>query len=176
MILAATNTYTGATAVTGGILEITGAIAGSASLSVSSGAVLYLDGGTLSISGSITNNGTVKLSGAATISLSGTFTNKGVLDLIDGSQTLPADFVNDGTVLNANSVQVEQVAVNGLGFSLTIKGYAQHTYQLQSANSLVAPVIWTNVGTAQTGTGGTLTFSDAGATGTNGFYRVLVSP
>jgi rhamnogalacturonan endolyase len=176
MILTGSNTYTGATKVTGGILEVSGAIAGSASVSVSSGAVLYLDGGTLSVSGSITNSGTVKLSGNATISLSSTFTNNGVLDLIDGLQNLPAGFVNNGTVLNANSVQVKQVGLNGSGFSLTIEGYAEHTYQLQNATSLVAPISWTNVGAAQTGTGGALIFSDAGANGTNGFYRVLVSP
>jgi len=138
--------------------------------------VLYLDGGTLHIAGSVTNNGTVKLSGSATLTLTGSFTNNGVLDLIDGPQTLPTGFVNDGTVLNANSVQVQQVGMNGSGFSLTIEGYAQHTYQLQSASSLAAPITWTNVGAAQTGTGGPLTFTDPGATGTNGFYQVEISP
>jgi autotransporter-associated beta strand protein len=176
MILTGANSYTGATAVTGGILEISGTISGSASLSVSSGAVFYLAGGTLSTPGSITNNGMVKLSGSATLSLTGAFTNNGVLDLIDGPQTLPGGLVNNGTVLNANSVQVQDVGINGSGFSLTIEGYAQHTYQLQSANSLVAPITWSNVGAAQTGSGGPLTFSDPSATGTNGFYKVQISP
>jgi hypothetical protein len=61
-------------------------------------------------------------------------------------------------------------------FSLTITGYAQHTYQLQNTASLVAPTTWTNIGLAQTGTGGPLTFTDTGATGTNGFYEVQISP
>jgi hypothetical protein len=107
----------------------------------------------------------------------GTFTNNGVLDLINGLQTLPANFVNDGTVLNASSVQAQGLTMSGSSFTLTIVGYAQHTYQLQRTTSLTAPVTWTNVGAAQTGTGSPLTFSDSGgATGTQGFYQILVSP
>jgi autotransporter-associated beta strand protein len=177
MILSGSDTYTGATMVTGGILEITGAIADSTSASVSSGAVLYLAGGTLHIAGAITNNGLIKLSGSATMTSTGTFTNNGVLDLINGLQTLPANFVNDGTVLNASSVQAQGLTMSGSSFTLTIVGYAQHTYQLQRTTSLTAPVTWTNVGAAQTGTGSPLTFSDSGgATGTQGFYQILVSP
>jgi fibronectin-binding autotransporter adhesin len=176
MILTGDNTYTGATTVTGGVLEITGTIGKSTSASISSGAVLYLAGGKLSIAGSITNNGIVKLSGSASLSLTGAFTNNGVLDLIDGPQTLPTGFVNDGTVLTSSSVQVQQLAMSGSSFTLTIQGYAQHTYQLQSTSSLVAPITWTNVGAAQTGTGSPLNFTDTGASGTNGFYQILVSP
>jgi autotransporter-associated beta strand protein len=176
MILTGSNTYTGATTVTGGILEIIGKVAGSTSLSVSSGAVLYLNGGTVSIAGSITNNGIVKLSGSATLSLTGAFTNNGVLDLINGPQILPSGFVNDGTVLNASSVQVQQIGMSGSGFALSIEGYAQHTYQLQNATSLSTPINWTNVGAAQTGTGGTMIFNDPATTGSGAFYRILVSP
>jgi autotransporter-associated beta strand protein len=176
MILAGTNSYTGATTVAGGILEVSGTIAGSASVSISSGAVFYLAGGTLSTPGGITNNGTVKLSGSANLSQAGAFTNDGVLDLIDGPQTLPSGLINNGTVLNASSVQVRDVGISGSGFSLTIEGYAQHTYQLQSTNSLATPITWNNVGAAQTGTGGPLTFTDPSATGTNGFYKVQISP
>jgi autotransporter-associated beta strand protein len=178
MILSGPNTYTGATTVTGGVLEITGTVTGSTSASVSSGAVLYLAGGTLHINGSITNNGIIKLSGSASQTLTGTFINNGVLDLINGPQTLPASLTNNGTVLNASSVQVQQLAMSGShNFALTIQGYAEHTYQLQHATSLVAPVTWTNVGAAQVGTGAPLVFTDTGgATGTQGFYQVMVSP
>jgi autotransporter-associated beta strand protein len=176
MILSGDNTYTGATTVTGGILEITGTIGKSTSASVSNRAVLYLAGGKLSVAGAITNNGTVKLSGSASLSSTGAFTNNGVLDLINGAQTLPVNFTNNGTVLNASSVQVQQLAKSGSSFMLTILGYAQHTYQLQHTASLVAPVTWTNVGAAQIGTGSTLTFADSGASSTRGFYQVQVSP
>jgi autotransporter-associated beta strand protein len=174
MILSGSNFYTGATTVTGGILEITGAIINSASLSVSSGAVLYLDG-TPNVSGTINNNGIVKLSGAT--SLTGTFTNNGVLDLINGPQSLPSHFINNGTVLTQSSVQVRQLATSGSsGFSLTIQGYALHTYQLQRATSLAPPITWTNIGAPQTGSGLPITFSDPSLTASNGFYRVQVSP
>jgi len=67
--------------------------------------------------------------------------------------------------------------MSGSNFMLTIQGYAQHTYQLQRAASLTAPVTWTNVGAAQTGNGSTLFFTDTGgASGTQGFYKVQVSP
>jgi autotransporter-associated beta strand protein len=177
MILSGSNTYTGATKVTGGILEITGAIADSTSANVSSGAVLYLAGGTLQIAGAITNNGLIKLSGSATLTSTGTFANNGVLDLIDGPQTLPPNFTNDGTVLTSSSVQPQAVTMSGSSFTLTIQGYAQHTYQLQRTSSLTAPVTWTNVGAAQLGAGSPLIFSDSGgATGTQGFYQITVSP
>jgi len=177
MILSGSNTYTGPTTVTGGVLEITGAITSSTSVSVSSGAVLYLAGSALNIIGSINNSGVVKLSGSASLSLTGTFTNNGVLDLINGPQSLPARFVNNGTVLNSGSVEVQQLAKSGSNsFSLTIQGYAQHTYQLQRAPSLAAPITWSNIGAPQTGSGTPLTFSDPSTSGSNGFYKVLVSP
>jgi rhamnogalacturonan endolyase len=176
MIVTGSNTYTGTTTVSGGILEIMGAIAGSKSLSVSSGAVLYLDAGTLSIKGAITNSGLVKVAGAATVTLTGAFTNNGVLDLINGPQTLPSSFTNNGTVLTGSSAQMQQLGMSGSNFTLTIQGYAQHTYQLQSTPSLTAPVTWTNVGAAQVGTGAPLTFTDTGASSTQGFYEILVSP
>jgi autotransporter-associated beta strand protein len=176
MILAGSNTYTGATTVTGGILEITGAIAGAKSLSVSSGAVLYLAGGTLQIAGAITNNGLMKLSGSASVTLTGAFTNNGILDLINGPQTLPAGFINNGTVLTAGSLQVQQLAMSGSSFALTIQGYPQHTYQLQFTPSLAAPITWTGVGASQTGAGAPLIFTDTGASSMQGYYQILVSP
>ena len=176
MILSGSNTYTGATTVTGGVLEITGAVAGSKSLSVSSGAVLDMNGGTLGIGGPITNSGLIKLSGSASMSSTGTFTNNGVLDLINGPQTLPAGFTNNGTVLNTGSVHAQQLTMNGSKFTLAIQGYAQHTYQLQHTASLAPPVTWTNVGSPQTGAGSQLTFTDSAAAGAQGFYQILVSP
>jgi autotransporter-associated beta strand protein len=177
MILTGSNTYTGPTSVTGGILEITQPLSKSSSTTVSSGAVLYLAASSLSGSGSITNNGIVKLSGSAALSLTGTFTNNGVLDLIDGSQSLPVHFVNNGTVLDATSIQPLSLARSGASqFSFTIPGYAQHTYQFQRTSSLTPPITWANIGSVVTGTGAPITLTDPAATGTNDFYKVLVSP
>jgi autotransporter-associated beta strand protein len=177
LILGGANSYTGTTNILNGTLELTGSIAGTTSLTVASGAVFDLAGGSLSVSGGITNNGIFKLSGTPALAQTGTFINDGVLDLINGPQTLPASFTNNGTVLNASSVIVQQLGMSGSNFSLTIQGYAQHTYQLQRTTSLVAPVTWTNVGAPQTGNGSQLIFTDtSGAGGAAGFYQVQVAP
>jgi autotransporter-associated beta strand protein len=176
LTLGGIDTYTGATNVLNGILEITGSLSNTTSLTVASGAVFYLAGGSLSVSGAITNNGILKLSGTPSLAHTGSFINNGVLDLINGPQPLPANFTNNGTVLNASSVQVRQLAMSGSNFALSIQGYAQHTYQLQRTASMVAPVTWTNVGASQAGTGSPLVFTDTGATGKQGFYQVQVGP
>ena len=49
-------------------------------------------------------------------------------------------------------------------------------YTSQNATSLSTPINWTNVGAAQTGTGGTMIFNDPANTGSAAFYRILVSP
>jgi hypothetical protein len=99
-----------------------------------------------------------------------------VLDLINGPETLPGAFTNNGTVIDSASVKVQQMAMNGSNFTMTIQSYAQHTYQLQRATSMASPITWTNVGAAQAGTGSPLTFTDTGAPGGQGFYQVQVSP
>ena len=175
-ILSGPCVYTGATSVLDGVLEITGTLSSTSSLTVASGAVFYLAGGSLSVSGNITNSGIFKISGTPTLTQTGSFINNGVLDLINGSQTLPSNFTNNGTVLSAGNVNVQAVGKTGTSFSISIQSYLQHTYQLQRSTSLTNPT-WTNVGSAQTGTGSTLNFSDSGgATGTQGYYQILISP
>jgi len=162
--------------VTGGILKITGTTAGTTGVSVSSAATLYLAGGSLSVTGNIVNGGTFKLSGTPSLSLTGTFTNNGVLDLINGPSALPADFVNNGTVITATSVQILQTVVSGSDMNVMVEGYAEHTYQLQSATSL-SPSNWQDVGLSQLGDNSVLTFTDTGgATGGSKFYRIQVTP
>ncbi len=174
-ILSGPCSYTGPTSVQDGVLEITGTMLGASSLTVANGAVFYLAGGSLSVSGGITNNGIFKLSGTTSISLTGSFLNNGVLDLINGNASLPPNFVNDGTVLSANAVQVQQIALSGSSFSVSIQSYPEHNYQLQQSNSLSNPT-WTNVGAAQAGDGTVLTFTDPSAGGSQGFYQIQVSP
>ena len=175
-ILSGSCDYTGPTTVSAGVLEITGTLSSTSSVSVANGAVFYLaGGGSLSVAGSITNNGIFKIAGTPAFSFTGSFINNGVLDLINGPSTLPANFVNNGTVLVAGSVAVVHAGMTGTTFSLTVQGYAQHTYQLQRSGTLTGPD-WTNIGAAQTGTGSTLAFTDPAATDAKEFYRVQVSP
>ena len=175
LVIAGPSSYTGATTVSAGILEITGTVSSTSSVSIASGASLYLAGGSLSVSGGVTNGGTFKISGTPTIALAGSFINNGVLDLINGSSSLPPNFVNNGTVLNAGNVKLQQFSMTGTSLNLTIQSYVEHTYQLQRASSLTNPN-WTNVGSAQAGTGSSLEFTDPGATGAQGFYQIVVSP
>jgi autotransporter-associated beta strand protein len=176
-ILSGTCNYTKTTTVQAGVLEITGTIAGTSAVSISNGAALSLQGGSLSVIGNITNNGLFKIAGSPSLSLTGTFINQGVLDLINGPQTLPSIFVNNGVVLYPSSVQLTNLTFsNSNGTTLTMQGYAQHTYQLQKTTSVTAPVTWTNVGSAVTGTGGAIIFADPAASGSSTFYRVQVSP
>jgi rhamnogalacturonan endolyase len=175
LTLAGVDNYSGATTVSDGVLEVTGNISNTNSVTIASGATFYLAGGSLSVGGNITNNGLFKISGTPTLAPSGSFINNGVLDLINGPSSLPPNFVNNGSVLNAGSVTVQQAAISGNTFSLSIQSYLQHNYQLQRAASLINPS-WTNVGSSQAGTGSALNFADPTATDKQGFYRVLVSP
>jgi hypothetical protein len=142
---------------------------------ISSGATFYLAGGLLSVSGGITNNGIFKISGVPSLALTGSFVNNGVLDLINGPATLPPNFVNHGTVLDTSNINVQSAAMSGSTFSLTIRSYVQHTYQLQGSTSLTNPA-WTNIGSLQAGTGGPLQFTDTSAGGLQKFYQILVGP
>jgi autotransporter-associated beta strand protein len=175
LTLAGVDNYSGATTVSAGVMEVTGNISNTSSVAIASGATFYLAGGSLSVGGNITNNGLFKISGTPALAPSGSFINNGVLDLINGPSSLPPNFVNNGSVLNAGSVTVQQAAISGNTFSLSIQSYLQHNYQLQRAASLINPS-WTNVGSSQAGTGSALNFADPTATDTQGFYRVLVSP
>ncbi|MGC3990469.1 MAG: autotransporter-associated beta strand repeat-containing protein [Chthoniobacteraceae bacterium] len=173
--LAGACTYTGATTVSAGVLRILGSVTGTTGLTIASGAAVELSGGTLSVSGTVTNNGTIRLKGTPTFSSTGIFTNNGVLDLINGPATLPANFVNKGTVLDSSAVKAADAAFVGSNFTVTVTGYAGHTYQLQRSTTINSPT-WTAVGNAQSGTGGQLVFTDSGTAGTQYFYRVVVSP
>lgn len=131
---------------------------------------------TLSIGGTITNSGNVCLYGTTALSSAGTFTNNGILDLINGPQTLPANFVNTGTVLTASGVRVQSLTRAGADFTLTIQSHPGHTYQGQRRDTLTAGA-WTDLGPAQTGTDSVITFTHiGGATGPQRYYRISVAP
>jgi hypothetical protein len=139
------------------------------------GGTLAIGAGTFSASGGVTNNGTLRLTGGAALNVTGGFVNNGLLDIMTGAQSLPPAFVNNGTVLDATHIRAASATKSSVNFSVTIQGYDAHGYQLQRADALGGA--WTNIGSAQSGAGGVLTFNDiGGAIGAQRFYRILVAP
>jgi hypothetical protein len=120
--------------------------------------------------------GTLRLTGSGSITLAdgGTFTNAGTLDIMTWSGTLPAGFVNTGTVLDRSLIRVDSAAVDELDVQVTIQGYIGHNYQLQYCDSL-SDGTWQNIGYPVAGANApiTLTHTD-GATAQQRFYRVAV--
>ena len=155
----------------GGTLTGCGSITGNL---LNNGTVIANCGGTLAINGNVTNNGTMQFLNGSGLAVTGTFVNNGLLDLLTGAQALPVNFINNGTVLLATNIVVQNFSLIAGNISLTIQGYDGHTYQLQRTASL-APASWQNVGPSQDGANAPLIFSDT-PNGSQNFYRVLVSP
>lgn len=136
--------------------------------------------GTLLVGGDVTNDGTLRLTGDAILQSGGNLINNGVLDMINWSGTLPAGFINNGTILDSSVVKVSSIAISGDDITITIDGYDGHSYRLQHADSPAGP--WSNLGSPMdgTGTGGSpvpLEFIHPDAMlEDNGFYRISVNP
>ncbi|MEY4489867.1 MAG: hypothetical protein RIQ79_2375, partial [Verrucomicrobiota bacterium] len=182
---------TGGTLVTPALQIDSGAtLTGSGTVSSSvtnQGSILVNTGGTLTIQGDIENDGYLSVTNGSRLVATGAFINNGLLDLLSSPQTtLPAGFVNNGSVILSENLSIESYAKNGNDFTLTLRSYSGHNYQLQRTTSL-APADWQNVGAPQAGvsvlnpdgsvTGSPLTFTDVGgATANAQFYRISVSP
>ena len=131
--------------------------------------------GHLNVNGDVVNNGTMRMHGLSTLNAIGEFTNNGLLDLLTSSASLPANFINNGTVILNTERRILTASKGGANFTLTAYGYAGHSYQLQSTSTLGGT--WGNVGAQQNGTNAPLTFNDVGgATGAARFYRLVVGP
>ncbi len=146
-----------------------------ASISVLDGAFV-LSGGSLSVSGGVTNSGILRLAGGATLNVSGAFTNNGVLDVMAWGGSLPAGFVNNGTVLDRSAVKIDAVFVQSGVLSVTFTAYADHTYQLQATDSLSAATVWENIGSPIVGTGAPVTMTDSKPVGAKRFCRIQLDP
>jgi autotransporter-associated beta strand protein len=161
------------------LIESGGALGGSGTLNgplVNNGTVNVGSGQTITFNGNVTNNGVMIFTGSAAFSNSAAYTNNGTLDLITSALALPANFTNNGVVLHAKDVKIQDCSMQGGVFTVDIQSYPGHNFQLQYSNSLVPPN-WQNIGPAQTGDGTVLTFTDSSnASATQLFYRIVVSP
>ena len=133
--------------------------------------------GSLSVNGAVTNNGILRLTGGAPLSISGGLTNNGTLDLLTGAQALPANFVNNGIVLDSSLVRATDVSRSGASVTVTVRGFPGHSYRLQRSSAMSAPS-WADIGASQTATQNnqTLAFTDSSAPAAQGFYRIVVAP
>jgi autotransporter-associated beta strand protein len=163
-----------------------------ASLSGSANAIVRMNGGRLIVgsggnsaatfagafagTGTVINNGTLRLVGNAAIPAGVSLVNNGVLDLMTWQGSLPAGFVNNGTVLERSLVAISSLSTQGTDVILTIHGYQGHSYQLQTRQSL-ASGDWANLGLPVPGADAPIAFTHPGGNaGASGFYRVVVSP
>jgi hypothetical protein len=147
-------------------------------LAVNAGGRVLITGGAFTLNGSVTNNGAFVLrAGAGLLSGGASFVNNGTFDILTaGSPALPVNFVNQGTVLDATALRILSLVNTSTNVLLTINGYSDHTFQLQSSSDLTTGN-FANIGAAQSGvTGSMLTFADPGASSPQQFYRVLVNP
>jgi autotransporter-associated beta strand protein len=193
LTLSGNSTYTGATTVNAGTLQLDGSIAGNltvqaggrligngtieGNLTVASGGVAEFTGGTFVVNGDITNNGLVILSnGARFTGTSSSFVNNGTLDVITaGTFTPPPGFQNNGVVFESSAVRVASISRSGDNVTVRIESNTGHTYRLQYSPTLTGGS-FENIGLAQTGsTGTTLEFTHSSSAG-SGFYRVTVNP
>jgi hypothetical protein len=131
--------------------------------------------GSISGTGSLTNSGTLRLVGDAALNFTGPFTNNGVLDIMTWTGTLPEGFVNNGIVLDRGKVKVDSFEKAGNAFSVTLKAYSGHAYQLQCSDSLTGA--WQDIGSPRQGDDTIITLSDPdGADLGRRFYRVSLQP
>ena len=158
----------------GAALTGTGTI--NADLNISgSASVTSTAGGALTVTGAVVNNGTFRIGANTSFTASGSFVNNGVLDLLTSPSALPANFENHGIVIENTRRTITAAAKDGNDFTCFCMGYAGHSYQLQTSESLTGA--WTNVGAPVAGAGTTIEWSvTGGGTGERRFFRVAVTP
>jgi hypothetical protein len=182
----------GNVAVNGGTLDLSGTLnvgsvqiaaagtltgAGRINGSFANSGTVAVTAGTLALNGSsLINSGTMRFTGGAGLSVTGTLVNNGVLDIMTSGSGLPANFVNNGVVIDASSAKITSVQISGSGTTLSAQTYTGHTYQLQTRDSLTSGT-WQNIGAAQNGNNAVQSFTDPnGGVNAKGFYRLQISP
>ena len=192
----------GITVASGTVLELNGATV-LGTLTVNAGGIVRITG-TNSINGAIVNDGVIEIDGASTtFTINNTvtnnagasiellngatlvadvgFTNEGILDLSGAASTqmTPAGITGGGTIIPVGGTIVipsTTLALSGGQATVTFASQSGRTYQLQVTTDLATtPIVWTNVGSAVSGTGSTLVLTDAAPpTSAKVFYRVVI--
>lgn len=159
------------TVAAGGLLTGRGTLHGSLVVH----GTMVLNGAT-TITGPITNNGLIVIpAGASLTAANATFVNNGTLDLLTGSFTPPAGFVNNGTILTAASLKCGIARPAGT-VEVTVDSRTYHRYRLQRSTGL-GSASFVAMGPEQVGsTGSVLTFVDASPPIGEAFYRIVVDP
>jgi autotransporter-associated beta strand protein len=157
-----------------GLLSGSGVLNGP--LTNNAGGKVLITGGSFTVNNVLVNNGTFVLRGGAGLLSGASFLNNGTFDVITAGSVSLADFVSPGTVLDGTALRIVSLVNTGTNVLVTINGYSDHSFQMQSSADLT-PGSFANVGTTQSGiTGSTLIFTDSGASSPQQFYRVFVNP
>ena len=157
-----------------GSLDGTGTVTGNVS---NSGYITAGAGETITFSGGTVTNapGGVLLAisgGSLNFAAATGLVNNGMIDLMSGTVTFPANFTNNGVLLDSRVVKVSSATRSGDVITIKMHGYEGHSYQLQKSTSLTADS-FVNVGSRKYGEDAELTFTDSeGAP--KAFYRVVV--
>ncbi len=136
LTLSGANTFTGATQIGAGTLNLTGSLA-STSVNVASGAVLDNANGGLAAGATLTNAGSVNLGAADTVAA---FVNSGTLNGTGHTLTAATYALNNGSIVNANLgtgtvTSNGSVALNGTSAAATVN-VASGTLSLGAAERL----------------------------------------
>jgi len=141
------------------------------------GTVLADCGGTLTFTDIVTNNGSWKAVNGSVLESYGPVVNNGLMNVLDGHTNFLAGFVNNGVVLDSNSLpRIVSVSLVGPDVGISFTTVSNFTHVVEFTGDLVsqgwAPLF------SFTGSGGLTNVTDPGvAVLTQRFYRVrLVVP
>ncbi|MGA2137433.1 MAG: hypothetical protein ABSH14_01080 [Verrucomicrobiia bacterium] len=158
------------------VLSGCGTITGSV-LVDAGGTVLADCGGTLTFTDIVTNNGSWKAVNGSVLESYGPVVNNGLMNVLDGHTNFLAGFVNNGVVLDSNSLpRIVSVSLVGPDVGISFTTVSNFTHVVEFTGDLVsqgwAPLF------SFTGSGGLTNVTDPGvAVLTQRFYRVrLVVP
>jgi hypothetical protein len=134
-------------------------------------------GGTFTFTGIVTNNGDLVAANGTALESYGLVVNNGVINAINGNTNFHSGFVNNGVVLDSNSIpQIVSISAVGSDIGITFTTTSNLTDIVEHKTDLVNPG-WTPL-TNVVGLGGITNVIDPGAAAlTQRFYRVrLVVP